>query len=85
VPVDIVKRVVPALIADGRYRYPYMGITSSGEVTVGDLAGSGLAGAAVYHRRGIPGNPLPAGLRGATSRSPSSGRRWSQAETSSYY
>jgi 2-alkenal reductase len=38
VPVDIVKRVVPALITDGRYRYPYLGITSSGEVTVADLA-----------------------------------------------
>ena len=38
VPVDIVKRVVPALISDGRYRYPYLGISVSDRVTVADLA-----------------------------------------------
>jgi S1-C subfamily serine protease len=38
VPVDIVKRVVPALIDEGRYRYPYLGITANGNVTVADLA-----------------------------------------------
>jgi 2-alkenal reductase len=37
VPVDIVKRVVPALISEGRYRYPYLGITANSEVTVADL------------------------------------------------
>jgi len=37
VPVDIVKRVVPALISEGRYRYPYLGITANSQVTVGDL------------------------------------------------
>jgi 2-alkenal reductase len=38
VPVDIVKRVVPALISEGRYRYPYLGITANPEVTVAELA-----------------------------------------------
>ncbi len=38
VPVDIVKRVVPALISEGRYRYPYLGISANSEVTVADLA-----------------------------------------------
>jgi 2-alkenal reductase len=38
VPVNIVKRVVPALISEGRYRYPYLGISSSGEITVADLS-----------------------------------------------
>jgi 2-alkenal reductase len=37
VPVNIVKRIVPALISKGRYRYPYLGI-SADQVTVGDLA-----------------------------------------------
>ncbi|HKZ55092.1 MAG TPA: trypsin-like peptidase domain-containing protein [Anaerolineales bacterium] len=31
VPVNIVKRVVPSLIAEGEYDYPYLGITSLGE------------------------------------------------------
>ena len=38
VPVGIVKRVVPALISEGRYRYPYLGISANGEITVADLA-----------------------------------------------
>jgi S1-C subfamily serine protease len=38
VPVDIVKRVVPALIDAGRYRYPYLGITANGNVTVAELS-----------------------------------------------
>ncbi len=38
VPVDIVKRVVPALISEGRYRYPYLGITANSLFTVADLA-----------------------------------------------
>jgi 2-alkenal reductase len=38
VPVNIVKRVVPALISEGRYRYPYLGISTNGQVTVADLA-----------------------------------------------
>jgi 2-alkenal reductase len=38
VPVDIVKRVVPGLISDGFYRYPYLGIKAEGQVTVGELA-----------------------------------------------
>jgi S1-C subfamily serine protease len=31
---NIVKRVVPHLIADGKYDYPYLGITSSEEITL---------------------------------------------------
>ncbi len=31
VPVNIVKRVVPALIRDGKYDYPYLGISSLGD------------------------------------------------------
>ncbi len=42
VPVDIVKRVVPFLIRDGKYDYPYLGITSSEEFTLPQLAALGL-------------------------------------------
>ena len=34
VSINIVKRVVPELIANGSYDYPYMGITSLPEVTI---------------------------------------------------
>ena len=42
VPVDIVKRVVPFLIRDGKYDYPYLGITSSEEFTLPQLTALGL-------------------------------------------
>lgn len=38
VPINIMKRVVPALITEGRYRYPYLGISSNTLFTVGELA-----------------------------------------------
>ncbi|MGD9099685.1 MAG: trypsin-like peptidase domain-containing protein [Anaerolineae bacterium] len=38
VPVDIVKRVVPALISERRFRYPYLGIYSPSFFTVAELA-----------------------------------------------
>ena len=37
VPIDIVKRVVPYLIRDGSYDYPYLGITSREEFTLAQL------------------------------------------------
>ncbi len=42
VPIDIVKRVVPYLIRDGHYDYPYLGITSSEEFTLPQLQALGL-------------------------------------------
>jgi S1-C subfamily serine protease len=69
VPVDIVKRVVPALISEGRYRYPYLGISSNNLVTVADLAEE----LNLPVQRGVliaeatPGFPADeAGLRGGT-------------------
>jgi 2-alkenal reductase len=38
VPVNIVKRIVPALISEGRYPYPFLGISAPGQVTVADLS-----------------------------------------------
>jgi S1-C subfamily serine protease len=42
VPIDIVKRVVPLLIRDGHYDYPYLGITSREEYTLAQLEALGL-------------------------------------------
>jgi 2-alkenal reductase len=38
VPVNAVKRIVPHLIEDGAYDYPYLGITSDTRFTVAELA-----------------------------------------------
>jgi S1-C subfamily serine protease len=38
IPASIVKRVVPALISEGRYHYPYLGIFVDGDVTLGKLS-----------------------------------------------
>jgi len=39
VPVNAVKRVVPSLIEEGTYHYPYLGIVSKSRPTVAELAG----------------------------------------------
>lgn len=57
VPVDIVKRVVPFLIRDGKYDYPYLGITSSEEFTLPQLTSLGLP----PDLRGVYVNTVPKG------------------------
>jgi 2-alkenal reductase len=42
VSVNIVKRVVPSLIADGEYNYPYLGIASQPEITLEVMEQLGL-------------------------------------------
>lgn len=39
VPVNTVKRILPALIEDGAYKYPYLGITSDTRFAIAELAG----------------------------------------------
>ena len=39
VPVDTVKHIVPHLIEEGFYRYPYLGIVSDNRFTVAEVAG----------------------------------------------
>jgi S1-C subfamily serine protease len=39
VPVNTVRRIVPALIEEGAYRYPYLGITYDTRFTMAELAG----------------------------------------------
>lgn len=69
VPVNTVKRIVPRLISEGKYRYPYLGIVSDNRFTVAQLASVldlpvnyGVLISSVE-----PGGPADrAGLRGST-------------------
>jgi 2-alkenal reductase len=60
IPVDVVNRVVPALIRDGRVPMPGIGIVASDEAMAAQLGLTGVVIAAV-----VPGSPAEAaGLRG---------------------
>lgn len=69
VPVNTVKRIVPRLISEGTYRYPYLGIVSDNRFTLAQLASVldlpvnyGVLISSVE-----PGGPADqAGLRGGT-------------------
>jgi len=67
IPVDIVKRVVPELIDQGRYRHPWLGITG-GSITAELVEAADLpveTGVLIYEIE--PGSPAEvAGLRGGT-------------------
>jgi len=70
VPIDIVKRVVPYLIRDGKYDYPYLGIISRENLTLIEKEALGFSsesiGAYVVE---VPKNgpASDAGLRGGTT------------------
>lgn len=42
IPVDIVKKVVPSLIANGSYDYPYLGISSIDGLTIDEIEAMGF-------------------------------------------
>ena len=69
IPINIVKRVVPVLIAQGSYDYPYLGITFSSFLSLTDYEALGVnrtTGAYILDvSEGGPGDN--AGLRGARS------------------
>ena len=66
VPINIVKRVVPALIKEGKYDYPYLGIRTLDEITLIQQEALGLPQASgVYVIDVTPDSPADrAGLRG---------------------
>jgi S1-C subfamily serine protease len=77
VPINIVKRVVPGLINEGYYRYPYLGIKAEGQVTVAELALEldlpVMRGVLVAEA--VPGGPASeAGLRGGNDQITFSGQ-----------
>jgi len=70
VPIDIVKRVVPYLIRDGKYDYPYLGVVSRETLTLFDKEFLGfereVTGAYVIDVS--PGGPAEkAGIQGAST------------------
>lgn len=66
ISVNIVKRVVPALIASGKYDYPYVGITSLDDLSLMDQEELNLPRpTGVYINQVTPNSPAAkAGLRG---------------------
>jgi len=72
VPVNIIRRVVPALIADGNYTYPYLGVSSLDEqqlnLKILELLGLPEAASGAYVTCVTSGGPADrAGVRGAGS------------------
>jgi len=63
---NTVRQVVPYLIAEGRFTYPYLGLSSGEEITLGVQELLGLSQATgAYVRSVVPGGPSDqAGLRG---------------------
>ena len=43
ISINLVKRIVPILIRDGKYAYPYLGITSSSDLSLGQIEALGLS------------------------------------------
>jgi 2-alkenal reductase len=66
VSINIVKRVVPSLIANGKYDYPYVGITSISDLSLLEQEALNLPRAVgVYITDVTPGSPAErSGLRG---------------------
>ncbi len=69
IPVNLVKRVVPALIKNGKYDYPYLGISSLPEINLAEQQLLGLPQATGgYVTDVVKGGPSDlAGLRGGTT------------------
>lgn len=66
IPVAAVKRIIPTLIDDGQYTYPYIGISMAPSLSLEALAELNLPAQGVYVTRVVPNSPAgQAGLRGA--------------------
>lgn len=58
IPVDAIRRIVPGLISDGSYAYPYVGAAFDGEITLDDLDVYGLTDTrGAYIVSVTPGSP----------------------------
>jgi S1-C subfamily serine protease len=70
ISINIIKRVVPSLIANGTYDYPYLGITARPELTLLEQETLGLArSTGAYIIAVTPGSPAEqAGLRAGSRR-----------------
>lgn len=68
VSINLVKRIVPFLIRDGGYRYPYLGISSTSDLSLSEMEALGLTTyKGAYVLTVVEGGPADqAGLRGGT-------------------
>jgi 2-alkenal reductase len=69
IAINIVKRVVPSLISEGSYDYPYLGISSLNDISLLQQEALGLPQATgVYVTSVTPDSPADrAGIRGGTA------------------
>lgn len=69
IAINIVKRVAPALIAEGHYDYPYLGITSLDDISLIEQEALGLPRSTGAYVTGVtPDSPADkAGLRGGSA------------------
>jgi S1-C subfamily serine protease len=69
ISINLVKRIVPVLIRDGKYEYPYLGITSSSELTLAEIEALGLKTfTGAYVISVVPEGPADkAGIRAGSS------------------
>lgn len=68
ISINLVKRIVPYLIRDGKYEYPYLGITSSSDLGLAEIEALGLnTYTGAYVLDVASGGPADrAGIRGGT-------------------
>lgn len=69
ISINLVKRIVPYLIRDGHYEYPYLGISSTREeLSLAEIEALGLnTFIGAYVTEVVPGGPADqAGIRGGT-------------------
>jgi 2-alkenal reductase len=68
ISINLVKRIVPYLIRDGAYEYPFLGITSSSDLGLAEIEALGLnTYTGAYVLDVAPGGPADqAGIRGGT-------------------
>lgn len=65
ISINLVKRIVPILIRDGKYEYPYLGISSTSEMSLREIEALGLTTyTGAYVISVTPGGPADqAGIR----------------------
>jgi 2-alkenal reductase len=77
ISINIVRRVVPSLIANGRFEYPYLGISTSDNLALMDIEALGLqSNTGIYVTSVVPGGPAEqAGVLAASQTISTSGLR----------
>jgi len=76
IPINIAKHVIPILISNGSYAYPYLGLTSQDGLTLKEMEALGIPSdtIGIYIVAVTPNSPADkAGLRGGTKDSGISG------------